>query len=62
MSEFPEPRPRSFPQSRLQPHRIGLLEDQGSPEKAAARSVHALWDAIRDAIDAVTPQDASVIG
>ena len=27
-------------------------------KKAAARSVHALWDAIRDAIDAITPQDA----
>ncbi len=27
-------------------------------KKAAARSVHTLWDAIRDAIDAVTPQDA----
>lgn len=27
-------------------------------KKAAARSVHALWDAIRDAINAVTPQDA----
>ena len=27
-------------------------------KKAAARSVHALWDSIRDAIDAVTPKDA----
>jgi transposase len=27
-------------------------------KKAAARTVHGLWDAIRDAIDAVTPQDA----
>lgn len=27
-------------------------------KKAAARSVQALWDAIRDAIDAVTPKDA----
>ena len=27
-------------------------------KKTAARSVHALWDAIRDAIDAVTKQDA----
>ena len=27
-------------------------------KKAAARSIHALWDAIRNAIDAVTPQDA----
>lgn len=27
-------------------------------KKAAARSVHALWDAIRDAIDAVTSNDA----
>ena len=26
--------------------------------KAAARTVQALWDAIRHAIDAVTPQDA----
>ena len=26
--------------------------------KTAARTVQALWDAIRDAIDAVTPQDA----
>jgi transposase len=27
-------------------------------KKAAARTVHALWDAIRDAIDDVTPHDA----
>ncbi len=27
-------------------------------KKAAARTVHRLWDAIRDAIDAITPQDA----
>ena len=27
-------------------------------KKAAARSVKALWHAIRDAIDAVTPKDA----
>lgn len=27
-------------------------------KKAAARTVHGLWDAIRDAIDAVTPHDA----
>lgn len=27
-------------------------------KKAAARTVHHLWDAIREAIDAVTPQDA----
>ena len=27
-------------------------------KKAAARSVHALWEAIRNAIDAVTPNDA----
>ena len=26
-------------------------------KKAAARTVKALWDAIRDAIDAITPQD-----
>ena len=30
-------------------------------KKAAARSVHALWDAIPDAIDAVTPQDAKSV-
>ena len=45
-------------QSRLQSHRDGLLQDHGSPENAEARSVQALWDAIRDAIDAVTPKDA----
>jgi len=27
-------------------------------KKAAARTVHGLWNAIRDAIDAVTPHDA----
>lgn len=27
-------------------------------KKAAARTVHQLWDAIRNAIDTVTPQDA----
>jgi transposase len=27
-------------------------------KKAAARTVHGLWDAIRDAIDAITPNDA----
>jgi transposase len=27
-------------------------------KKAAARTVHDLWDAIRNAIDAVSPKDA----
>ena len=27
-------------------------------KKAAARTVHALWDAVREAIDAITPNDA----
>ena len=31
---------------------------KASLKKTAARTVHGLWDAIRDAIDAVTPMDA----
>jgi transposase len=40
------------------PIEMAFSKIKASLRKAAARTVLALWEAIRDAIDAVTPQDA----
>ena len=45
-------------QTRLQSNRDGLLEDQGLAEKRRTEDRRHLWDAIAEAIDSVTPQEA----
>jgi len=40
------------------PIEMAFSKIKAALKKAAARTVDALWDAIRDAIDAVTPHDA----
>lgn len=40
------------------PIEMAFSKIKAALKKAAARTVHALWDAIRDAINAVSPQDA----
>ena len=40
------------------PIELAFAKIKAQLKKAAARTVEALWDAIRDAIDAVTPSDA----
>jgi transposase len=40
------------------PIEMAFSKIKASLKKAAARTVHALWDAIHKAIDAVTPNDA----
>jgi len=42
----------------LNPIEMAFSKIKALLRKAAARTVQALWDAIRHAIDAVTPQDA----
>ncbi len=38
-------------------NRDGFLQAQGSPEKAAARSIPELWDAVSLTIDRVKPKE-----
>ena len=40
------------------PIELAFAKIKARLKKAAARTLHALWDAIRDAIDAITPNDA----
>ena len=40
------------------PIEMGFSKIKALLKKAPARTVHALWDATRNAIDAVTPNDA----
>ena len=40
------------------PIEMAFSKIKASLKKTAARTVHGLWNAIRDAIDAVTPMDA----
>jgi len=40
------------------PIELAFAKIKAQLKKAAARTIPALWDAIRDAIDAVTPNDA----
>lgn len=42
----------------LNPIELAFAKIKALLKKAAARTVHGLWDAIRDAINAVTPADA----
>ena len=44
---------------RLQSDRDGLLQAHGLPEKAAARTLDALWRAMADALPRLTPQDCA---